>query len=74
MQTLLAKGADVNAKSNPDKAWYMLDIMMEFLGEGDPPELILTSKEKNGLTAILCATRNGHNRIVELLKQAGARE
>jgi ankyrin repeat protein len=70
VQVLLANGADVNA-NNPlrEAAWQgHLPVVQALLAKGAD----VNAKDGQGLTAYMRAEEQGHDRICQVLKQAGA--
>ena len=77
VNTLLAKGSDVNAKDRYGQTVLILaakyghtDVVKALLAEGAD----LNARDRFGDTALTCAKRCGHMKITRLLKEAGARE
>ena len=79
VQALLEAGADVNAKTDDGSTALM---MAAFGGQTETAQVLLdagadvNAKNNDGQTALWWAARQGHTHteIVELLKQAGAKE
>lgn len=77
-QILLAKGADVNAKTS--SGWTAL-MAAAAMGHGDVVRILcekgadVKTRDKDyGVTALRLATDKGHDNIVEILKHAAAEE
>jgi ankyrin repeat protein len=74
---LLNRGANVNAKDKDGKTPLMLaavqdhDLIVRSLLENDAD---VNVKDKDGNTALMLAIEKEYAEIVELLKQAGAKE
>lgn len=77
VQALLAKGADVNAKT--DKGATAL-VWAATTGHNDTVQALLAhgadvnAKNNTGMTALMMAKKRGHKEIVRMLKEAGAKE
>jgi ankyrin repeat protein len=77
VQTLLAQGADVNAKDNDGSTALIaaatyghIDIVQALVAKGAD----VNAKNNRGGTALMVAERMGHKEIVRILKEAGAKE
>ena len=78
VQTLLEKGADVNAKDTTDGVTVLWMAAQE--GHTEVVKLLLekgaevNARANNGFTALGEAKKKGHKDIVQLLEKAGAKE
>ena len=78
VQALLEAGADVNAKDTYGEtalleavvSWRSHDFVKALLEAGAD----VNAMDNDDKTALMLADENGHSEIVELLKQAGAKE
>lgn len=78
VKVLLARGANVNAQNN-----HGSNTALMYAAEFDYPDVVkvllasganVTPKDKDGETALMTAKRRGRTEIMQLLKDAGARE
>ncbi|MBI5789525.1 MAG: ankyrin repeat domain-containing protein [Candidatus Schekmanbacteria bacterium] len=80
VKSLLASGADVNSKDEKGKTAYVTPLMFAVLrGNFKTIETLLAhgadvnAKDRNGYTAIMMAQEINQIKIVEMLKNAGAK-
>ena len=78
VKLLIDKGAEVNAKTNYGETAL---IMAAFRGHTETMKLLIDKGAdvnakfgEDGWTALMLATKYGYSDIIQLLKQAGARE